>query len=170
MPARMKMSDPSYRSMKGTKIPVVEDDRGNRIKIISGRYHNVYGSLNEYFDYSPASLIDPYYLDIEINEESDFETDIPSGYTGIIFVISGRPVYSDTIMKEGNAYVFAEDGSHIKLSSVGPSHILLLGGKPLNEPVAWYGPVVMNSREEIEEAIEQLRTDKFVKNKNPVWQ
>ncbi len=170
MPSSLKMSDPSYRSIKKSIIPFVEDEFGNRIGIVSGRFMKVDGALNSDFDYSLSSFIDPYYLDVQIEEDSEFRTDFPEGYTVIVYVIEGEAVYRETVMRAGSGYVLSRDGKGIIIKSSTRSRILVLAGKPLGEPVAWYGPIVMNTREEISGALRELNDGRFIRNRNPAWQ
>ncbi len=170
MPSSLKMSDPSYRSIRKNIIPFVEDRSGNRIGIVSGRFMNVDGALNSDFDYSLSSFVDPYYLDVQIEEGSEFRTYLPEGYTAIVYVIEGEAVYRETVMRAGSGYVLSREGKEVMIKSITRSRILVLAGRPLGEPVAWYGPIVMNTLEEISEALRELNDGRFIRNRNPVWQ
>lgn len=166
LPAKSKMTTPTYRDMKGSGTPVVDTDSGSKVKIVSGKYGNFEGP------FQGAYGVDPTYLDVRIPEESEFSLNINKGYTSIAYVVGGNPSFgnSDDMYNPGQAVVFGKEGGTINASSgEHASRILFLAGKPLNEPIWWHGPIVMNSEEQIKEAMLDLQKGTFVRDKKPIF-
>ncbi len=165
LPADKKMTTPTYRDMKGGRIPVVENDSGASVKVVSGSYGNVTGPFEGGYG------VDPTYLDVKIPEESEFSAGIKQGYTSIAYVVGGSPSFDggETVYEPGQAVVFGKDGEKISVRSGDrTTRMLILSGKPLNEPVRWYGPIVMNTEDQIREAMLDLQKGTFVRDKNPL--
>lgn len=167
LPARHKMTMPTYRDIGGGSTPLVDTDRGASVKIIAGNYNNVEGPFNG------AYGVDPTYLDVSLPEESEFTFPVKEGYNSMVYVIGGRGHFSSDDQNSyvpGQALVYSEDGDLVRVKTAESSlRFIVLSGKPLHEPVWWYGPIVMNSREQIMEALNDLRNDRFVREKNPVF-
>lgn len=167
MPANNKMSTPMYNGIKGKTTPVVEDGNGSSVKIVAGEYLGTEGSLKG------RPQIDPTYLDVRMENESSFVHNVKGGYTSIIYSIAGEVLVdpSKDVLRPGTAAVFDRSGNTISVSTGEKGgRFILLSGKPLNEPVYWYGPMVMNTREQIDEALVDLRKGTFVREKNPIFQ
>lgn len=167
LPAKHKMTTPTYRDIRGNSVPVIETDGGSRVKVIAGSYHNEEGLFNG--DYG----VDPTYLDVAMKEESEFVFPAKNGYKVMAYIIGGEGYFNSDEKSEyrsGQALVFSEEGDHVKVRTGESSlRFILLSGKPLNEPIWWHGPIVMNTREQINEAIHDLQTNNFVREKNPVF-
>ncbi|PYB69108.1 pirin family protein [Thermoplasma sp. Kam2015] len=170
LPSSSKMTDPSYRSIKPDQIPHITDDYGNRIRIVAGNVNGVNGALNENFQYDMVKKIDPYYIEIIMEAGAKSDLSIPEGYRGILAIIDGNIRINTSQFSEKNVVVLSREGSNVSLKALADSRIILLAGRPLNEPIAWYGPIVMNTREEIINALKELQEGNFVKNKNPMMQ
>ncbi|BAB59354.1 hypothetical protein [Thermoplasma volcanium GSS1] len=171
MPAANKMDEPAYRSIREEQVPVEEDDYGNKIGVISGNFKKVAGALNESFQYELAEKINPYYLRIKTIAKGKFETNIPEGHRAIIFVIGGLISVNDKeLVSEGRAVILSTKGKLLSFYADQPSDVIIIAGRPLNEPISWYGPIVMNTREEIAQAIKELNDGTFIKENNPLWQ
>ncbi|WP_297026745.1 pirin family protein [Thermoplasma sp.] len=170
MPATSKMSDPAYRSIKADQIPQISDDYGNKIRIIAGSVNRVSGALNENFQYDLMNRIDPYYIEILMDADTKTSFSIPEGYRTMIAVLEGAIKINGSPFNEKNVVVLSKEGMDVLIESNTGSRLILIAGKPLNEPIAWYGPIVMNTHDELVQAFEDLQEGKFVKTKNPVWQ
>ncbi|MGB7968141.1 MAG: pirin family protein [Methanobacterium sp.] len=165
LPSKLKMTTPRYQEIKSSRIPEIKSEDGTIIKIIAGEIRGIKGAVNEIFT-------DPTYLDVTIPAGSSFEQSIKPGHTTFAYVFEGEGTFEDLDPKyeENETTVHATkliifgDGDYIKAKSKKqPFRFLLISGKPLNEPIARYGPFVMNTREEIEQAIEDLQNHEFVK-------
>jgi quercetin 2,3-dioxygenase len=176
LPASHKMMDPRYREIKQSDIPEVTLDNGTRIKLICGSYKDITGPVKDI-------VVDPEYLDITVPANSEFIHVTKKGYTVFAYVIEGQGFlckerkpfsyevdelnYFD-IKQESYAsnrtLVLFDDGDQIFVQTEDRSiRFLLISGKPIGEPVAWYGPVVMNTQKELEIAFQEYRNNTFVK-------
>jgi redox-sensitive bicupin YhaK (pirin superfamily) len=162
LPARLKMSKPRYQEIVSQDIPSVERDNGVRIRVIAGTVGDVHGSVKEI-------AADPTYLDISVPANSSFTHSIPKGHTAFAYVFAGEGIFGITDDDDGKQVtaprlVVFDDGDRVQISASEKGvRFLLISGKPLNEPIARYGPFVMNTEEEIEQALLDLRRGTFVK-------
>jgi hypothetical protein len=157
LPARDKMTAPSYQEFGPDRLPVVER-AGLSVKIIAGRLEGVVGPVRQ-----PAT--DPTYLDIRLDAGVDFTLPLPAGHSAFIYVYEGSAsVGAGREAATINAQELAVlgDGSEVRLAGRAPqSRAILVAGRPLREPVARYGPFVMNTREEIMQAFADYQAGKF---------
>jgi redox-sensitive bicupin YhaK (pirin superfamily) len=161
LPAAKKMSSPRYQDVPAASIPVVRPEAGVTIRIIAGRAGGAEGPVT-------GIAVDPVYLDVELSVRTGFTHPVPSGHTAMMYVLAGgvRLEADDGSQSEMSArgLVVFGDGDRIVTNASGDgAKYLLISGKPLNEPIARYGPFVMNTREEIEIALSDLRRGTFVK-------
>jgi redox-sensitive bicupin YhaK (pirin superfamily) len=176
LPASHKMMAPRYRDIKNNQVPVVSRDNGTLIRVISGMVDGVLGPVTDI-------MIDPEVLDISIPPHSGFVHPTCQGYGVFAYVISGKGCFcADKVPfsyeVEGKAYFDLErdcffgneslvvfgDGDQVAVSTEDEAvRFLFISGKPLNEPVAWYGPIVMNTQEELALAFNELRDGNFIK-------
>jgi redox-sensitive bicupin YhaK (pirin superfamily) len=151
------MTAPSYQEFGPEKMPVVER-AGASIKVIAGQVDGVVGPVRQ-----PAT--DPTYLDLRIDAGVDFTLPLPAGHSAFIYVYEGSAsVGAGREAATVNAQELAVlgDGSEVRLEGRAPrSRAILVAGRPLREPVARYGPFVMNTREEIMQAFSDYQTGKF---------
>ncbi len=154
LPARLKMSSPRYQEVKADNIPEVEH-RGARVKVIAGEYEGVKGPVKEIY-------ADPEYLDVFLSSGGEFKQFITPGHNAFIYLYEGSGVVSGEEVSSTCLLVLG-DGDYLEVSGKEDMRFLLISGKPLNEPIARHGPFVMNTREEIREALEDLRKGTFVK-------
>jgi redox-sensitive bicupin YhaK (pirin superfamily) len=177
LPAAEKMMSPRYRDIKSTQIPIITLDNGIQVKIISGTVNGVRGPVKDI-------LIDPEYIDVTVPANTVFNHPTKKGHTVFAYVIEGQGYFckenkSFTHETEGENYVdiqadpIANDGTLILFENGNTVHIrtehdqlrfLLISGKPIGEPIAWQGPIVMNSQEELRLAFEEYRQGTFLKH------
>jgi redox-sensitive bicupin YhaK (pirin superfamily) len=162
LPARLKMSKPRYQEIVSPDIPSIEQDNGVRIRVIAGTVGDVSGSVKEI-------AADPTYLDISVPANTSFNHPIPRGHTAFAYVFAGEGDFGIGDDNDGKQVtsprlVVFDDGDRVQISASEKGvRFLLISGKPLNEPIARYGPFVMNTDEEIEQALSDLRRGTFVK-------
>jgi redox-sensitive bicupin YhaK (pirin superfamily) len=177
LPASQKMMAPRYRDLKGADIPEVTLGSGVRIKIVSGLINDVQGPVRDI-------VIDPELLDIAIPAGTTFHHPVKDGHTAIAYVLDGEAHFDDRrdpfayemagsgwmdltrrcscgretviLFERNGAEMVVETGDH-------PVRFLFISGKPLNEPVAWYGPIVMNTQEELRLAFAEFQNGTFIK-------
>ncbi len=155
LPARLKMTRPRYQGVLASEIPEVETDAGTRIKVITGTVNGVNGPVS-------GIAADPVYLDVSVPANTSFTQQIARGHSAFAYVFEGKGAFEDQTISHTRLVVFG-DGDYIKVATAeDPVRFLLVSGKPLNEPIARYGPFVMNTRAEIEQALRDLRQGTFV--------
>ena len=167
MPAKLKMSRPRYREVVDASIPVVERPDGTRIRVVAGRCDEVQGPVTEIY-------ADPEYLDVELAAGADFVQPVPRGHAAFAYVFRGegelgaasdlgyRGDLEGSLVQAPGLVVF-DDGDQVRVRAYdSPVRFLLVSGAPLGEPVARYGPFVMNTREEIEQALDDLHAGTFI--------
>lgn len=178
LPAPHKMMDPRYRDVKSKQIPEVTLDHGVKVKIICGEVKGVKGPVQDI-------VIDPEYLDITVPSKSNFTHPAKRGHTVLAYVIEGagyfdprRDAYAyeveganyfdfkrDCFMSSETLILFNEGDEVVISTEEKPVRFLLISGKPIGEPVAWYGPIVMNTQEELRIAFEEYQNGTFIKVK-----
>lgn len=161
LPAAEKMIAPRYRGLVNAQMPVVSRENGVKIRIVCGTVDGVQGPVREI-------RIDPEYLDVEVPAGAVFSHELPRGYTVFAYVFAGRGFF-DTGKKKtaaaGNLVTFG-DGSGVDISAGdGGVRFLLVSGMPLREPVAWRGPIVMNTEAELRVAFAEYADGTFLKHK-----
>jgi redox-sensitive bicupin YhaK (pirin superfamily) len=178
LPASHKMMDPRYRGLTAAEIPQVELPGGARVRIICGELEGVQGPVRDV-------VVDPEYLDVSLPANATFSHPIRRGYTAFAYVVQGegyfdpeRDAYAHEVV--GNNYfdfqrrclcgaenlVLYDDGDHVEVTAREiPVRFLLVSGKPIGEPVAWYGPIVMNTQEELRTAFEEFERGTFTRHR-----
>jgi quercetin 2,3-dioxygenase len=160
LPRTHKMMDPRYRDVKRAQVPEVVLGDGVTVRIICGNLGKHTGPVKDI-------VIDPEYLDVTVPAGAEFTHDTKRGHTVLAYVIGGAGYLDKTkssLIKNGTLCLF-EDGDRCAIAAdKGPMRFLLISGKPINEPVAWYGPIVMNTEEELETAFEEYRNGTFIKH------
>lgn len=164
LPASLKMTRPRYREVSSGSIPRVERKDGVRIGVIAGEVDGVQGAVREIY-------ADPVYLDVRLPAEGSFTHPVPAGHNAFAYLFEGEAEFGASPGKDGagsgsatRLAVFGEGDSVEARAGRAPARFLLLSGKPLNEPIARYGPFVMNTRKEIEQALADLRSGTFVRS------
>lgn len=158
LPRKDKMTEPKYRDIRSEIIPVHEE-KGERVHIIAGKYKGQKGPLE-------VIETDPTFLDIELEVNNELILESKSGYKVFAFLVEGEANFN--IEKEemisAPMGVLYEEGEKIKITTgENRARFFLLMGKPLNEPVAWGGPIVMNTKEELDLAFRELKENTFIK-------
>ena len=175
IPASHKMMDPRYREVKRSQIPEVALEGGVKAKIIAGRVNGVDGPVRDV-------VTDPEYLDVAVPKGAGFRHAVKRGHTVFAYVIEGEGYFDpgrDPFAREevGRNYfemdrpcmcgsetlVHYGDGDTISVTAEDrPVRFLLASGRPIGEPVAWYGPIVMNTAEELRVAFDEYRKGIFI--------
>ncbi len=155
LPAAQKMNQPRYQEVSAGEIPVVEKD-GATIRLVAGELDGTRGPVTEI-------AAAPLYMDVKLAPASKFILPIPSGHTALAYVFNGAGEFGDQIVESVSMVVFNDDGSQIEVKSEAGVQFMLIAGAPFKEPIVPYGPFVMNTREEIEQTIQELRNGTFIK-------
>lgn len=164
LPKRHKMMDPRYQEIQQASVPIVNVAPGVDARVIAGTLSGVQGPVRDL-------MVEPAYFDITMKPGSRFTHQVPSDHTMFAYMVKGRasfdPVSDDEI--DGEHLVIFKPGDHVEIATRGrAARYLLIAGKPLREPVSWWGPMVMNTRQEIEVAIEEFQNGTFVKKRGAV--
>lgn len=176
LPKSHKMMDPRYREVKSDQIPEVSLDNDTKIRVICGNVGGMKGPVQDI-------VTDPEYLDITVPAESEFSHPTKRGHTVFVYVIEGKGYFCkekepfsydmegvnyfdmkrDPFLENGDIVLF-DDGDQVTVSTDRDYvRFLLISGKPIGEPIAWYGPIVMNTNDELRIAFEEYNNGTFIK-------
>lgn len=158
LPARLKMTEPRYQEIKSSEVPVVRREDGVEIRVVAGQSSGVRGAVTEI-------AADPLYLDVTVPAQGAYVQHVEEGHAAVAYVFDGQGRFGegDVYTKSPTLLVF-DDGDQIEVHAGDqPVRFLLMAGKPLHEPVARYGPFVMNTREEIEQTLRELKSGTFAR-------
>jgi redox-sensitive bicupin YhaK (pirin superfamily) len=172
LPAAHKMIDPRYRGFTAAELPEVSA-AGTRAKVIAGRVSDVTGPVRDV-------VIQPELLDVSVPPGQTFSHVLPRGHTAFAYVIGGQACFAgqpgtaegtsradlERGLRLGDGYLaLFGDGDEVAISAgMEPARFLLIAGQPIGEPIAWRGPIVMNTQEELRLAFEELQQDTFIKS------
>lgn len=157
LPQAHKMTNPRYREIKTSDIPFIEKPE-SMLKVISGRYKKTNGAVEDLF----AEII---YFDIKLWPNASFIYEVNEEYNCMSYVYDGEVEFpgKDSFVRSTELVLF-EKGNQIEMKAGSDgARLLLLGGKPLNEHIAWKGPIVMNTKEELDIAFEEFYNGDFIK-------
>jgi redox-sensitive bicupin YhaK (pirin superfamily) len=179
LPASQKMMDPRYREGKRGQIPEAALDSGVKVKIICGRANGVSGPVKDI-------VTDPEYLDVMVPPKTAFTHPVKTGHTAFVYVIEGKGYFDqerssfkhemaganyfdfkrECLLGSESLALYERAGDQIMVTTEESSvRFLLISGKPIGEPVAWYGPIVMNTQEELRIAFDEYQKGTFIKHR-----
>jgi quercetin 2,3-dioxygenase len=179
LPAKQKMMDPRYRDVKQSQIKQVKNPGGALVRVVAGEVGGVRGPVDDV-------VIEPEYLDVSLPAGSKFTHTVKPGHTVFAYVFEGEGFFDahheafshEAVgqnyfdMKppcscgDGTLILFRPEGDTVAVTAEAkPVRFLLISGKPLNEPIAWYGPIVMNTQAELKVAFEEFEKGTFIKHK-----
>jgi redox-sensitive bicupin YhaK (pirin superfamily) len=176
LPAADKMMAPRYRDVRQDQIPLVALEGGVQVRVICGQVNGVRGPVRDI-------VIDPQYLDVSMPPHSKVVHPIPRGHTAFVYLFEGRAYFCG--QRDPYAYPMAganyfdmqrdagigaesvalfDDGDQVVVcTEEEPARFLLISGRPIGEPVAWYGPIVMNTQQELRVAFQEYQRGTFIK-------
>ncbi len=181
LPASLKMTAPRYRDITAGTIPEVHLQNGTLVRIICGKVNGNKGPVN-------GIPIDPEYLDITVPAGTAWDHPVKEGHTVFAYIIDGKASFNhnrkssafetegenppttaqNALMDNETVVLYEQNGDYVHVSTENdPVRFLLFSGKPLHEPIAWRGPVVMNTREELEKAFQEYNNGTFLKEHQP---
>lgn len=163
LPVSSKMMEPRYQEVQRARIPEAKPAKGVDVRVIAGEVEGVRGPVQDI-------VVEPEYLDVRVAPHGAFEHPVRKGHTVFAYVLGGKGRFDadsgETVDSE--SLVIFEDGDRVRIEAVGdPLRFLLISGRPLGEPVAWWGPIVMNTRRELEVAISEFQGGTFIKHGTP---
>lgn len=156
LPAARKMSEPGYRDIPASAIPQTTTAGGVTIKVIAGEADGLRGAVQE-------ADTEPLYLDLELPAGATHSLPLPPSHNAFVYVYAGEATIGGRTVGEQRLAVLGNDpvADGVALSTVSGARVLVLAGRPLGEPIAQWGPFVMNSRGEVEQAIDDFRNGRF---------
>ena len=157
MPSKIKMSKPEYHYIDSDKMAIHKDEE-KKIKIIAGKFEKVEGPIK-------GHNIEPIYFDIEIKKGKEFNFDIPSDHNSFIYLIDGEIKIGDKKHDKviSSTLILLTRGKNLRVSALSNTKFLLISGKPIGEQIARGGPFVMNTKQEILQAVNDYHNGTFVK-------
>jgi len=155
LPAQDKTRAPGYQSLLSEDIPVLAlPDQAGSLRVIAGAYE---GRSGPAYTHTPMNV-----WDVRLSAGGQTVFDLPDGDTTILVVLRGTVLVNDSeVAREAQWVQFDREGTSVKLEANGEAAVLLLSGKPIDEPVVGYGPFVMNTQAEIIRAVADLRSGRF---------
>jgi len=156
LPANEKMSDPAYQEFSAGKIPVVTEEKAV-VRVISGSYAGVSGPIED-----PNT--DVRYFDVAVEPGGKFEYALPGPMTAFIYAYDGSGTIAEAPLQT-HSLALLSNGENVSVRASEPLRFILVAGRPLEEPIVQYGPFVMNTREEIEQAIFDYRNGALVRKR-----
>jgi redox-sensitive bicupin YhaK (pirin superfamily) len=157
LPAKQKMSAPRYQNIHSSEIPIIERDHGASVRVIAGTVDGTTGPIT-------GIVAEPSYLDVALAGEGSLVLPIPPGHSAFAYLFDGEARFGATertLVTAPRLIVWGDGGSVEVHAEKSPTRFLLVSGKPLNEPIARYGPFVMNTPQEIQQTLRELQQGTF---------
>lgn len=156
LPAQDKMSAPWYRDFAAGELPRFTTDDGVEVTVIAGESHGVSGAVTR-------AVTAPLYLDLHLPAGTSFSQPLPAGHNAFVYVYRGQVRLGEVEVPVRNMAILANaaDRDGVRIDAAEEARVLLIAGRPLGEPIAQYGPFVMNSEAEIYQAIQDFRAGKL---------
>ena len=157
MPAKLKMNKPEYIYIDSAKMSVHKDN-DKQVKVIAGKFEKVEGPVK-------GHNVEPIYFDVELNKDKEFSFNLPSTHNSFIYLVSGEIYIGEKKHNKlvDSTLILLDKGEILKVRARSNSKFLLISGKPIKEQIARGGPFVMNTKEEISQAVEDYHAGRFVK-------
>ena len=158
LPARDKMTRPKYRDLHGSALPEVTTGEGARLRVIAGETGGIAGPVD-------GLAVAPKFLDVALAAGTSFREPVPRGHTAFAYVDHGEVAFGPTRSRvRAPSLVIFGEGDVVEATAVGDGgRFLLAAALPIKEPIARYGPFVMNTQAEIKQTLDDLRTGRFIK-------
>jgi len=154
LPKKDKLTTPKYQALVASEMNKVSlPGNGGVVNVIAGEYNGVKGSA---YTFTELNL-----FDIHLNKDGELVTDIPQSHNTAILIVEGSVEVNGQKAGEHNFLLFKNEGEEIKIKANAQSVLLLLSGEPINEPIAQYGPFVMNTQQELQETFREYQEGKF---------
>ncbi len=160
LPAKSKMIKPRYQDISSDIIPVVELENKTKVKVLAGSFNGIKGPVKDI-------IAAPEYLDIEMQPNSELIIPVAAEHTAFVYLFEGTANFDESLKEDllTNEGALFGEGSQIKVQTKNTTaRFILIAGKPIKETIAWHGPIVMNTYEEIDVAFNELRKGTFIKS------
>jgi len=160
LPSAQKMNPPRYREIKANQIPKVTLDNGVEVQVICGQLGEVAGPVTDV-------TIEPEYLDVRLPPDTSYQHSTPHDHTVFAYIHAGHGQFdsaSSDLLGDKSLVLFEPGDEVVVNSGKEGMSFLLVSGKPLHEPIAWGGPIVMNTQEELQQAFAEFQNGTFIKH------
>jgi redox-sensitive bicupin YhaK (pirin superfamily) len=160
LPKEKKMMSPKYRGIEEKDVKEIILENNVKVKVISGEFNGVSGPVSDI-------SVNPSYFDINLPDKSEFIIDVNPEYTVFVYVYEGAVSFDaeKKLSVQKGDVALLKKGSRVSITSIEKeSKCLFVSGNPINEPIAWRGPIVMNTEAELETAFMEYRSGEFLKN------
>lgn len=156
LPAADKMTTPWYRDVPAAAIPTVELPSGGTVRVLAGASHGVAGAVTR-------PVTEPLYLDVHLPAGQSFAQALPAGHNAFVYVYRGAVTIGDAVVEAQRMGVLDNAGGSdgVVVTAGEDTRFLLIAGQPLNEPIAQYGPFVMNTQDQIYQTLADFRDGRF---------
>ena len=154
LPSQHKMTKPSYRDIPSDQIPEVLTEDGIRIRVIAGQYGQTAGAVTR--DHTQ-----PLFLDIHLPANTSLSLPLTEGHNAFVYTYRGQARVGQTDVADRCMGILGNGGDHVQIAADQATRVLLIAGQPLNEPIAQYGPFVMNTAEQIQQTLRDYRAGQF---------
>jgi redox-sensitive bicupin YhaK (pirin superfamily) len=153
LPKKDKTAPPGYQPIVSAQIPQVQVQGGGAVRVIAGEYAGAKGPAHTF---TPITM-----LDVNLNAGAHLPIALPANYNVLAVVAEGRVRTGATVANAGELILFNNDGTQIELAADEAAHVIVLSGAPIDEPIVQYGPFVMNTVDEIRQAMFDVNRGKF---------
>lgn len=150
LPASNKLCDPWYQDFPSAGIPEYTTVAGVLVRVIAGVSNGVAGAVQR-------EITEPLYLDVHLPANTTFSTEIPASHNAFIYVYQGAAEIAETLVEAKRMGILSNTADNVSIAVRADTRLILVAGKPLNEPIVQYGPFVMNTQAEIEQALDDFR-------------
>lgn len=154
LPAAQKMNAPWYQDFQSSEIPELITADGVTVRVIAGSFDSTVGVIER-------KLTEPVFLDIHLPAGTAFTSALPETHNAFIYVYRGAAVVADTQVQSRRMGILTNEGDHVSMTAATDTRLILLAARPLNEPIVQYGPFVMNTQEEIHQALDDYQNGRF---------
>jgi len=156
LPSQSKMIAPWYRDFPSEAIPEYLTPQGVTVRVIAGSSNGVVGAV-------AREITEPIYLDIHVPAGAEFSTALPASHNAFIYVYRGSVTVGDVTVESRRMGILSNEAEAdgVKISATEDARLILVAGKPLNEPIVQYGPFVMNTQQEIHQALHDFNSGRF---------
>jgi redox-sensitive bicupin YhaK (pirin superfamily) len=156
LPRDSKMIPPNYQEIRAKDIPSIKMTNGTEVKVIAGMLNDIVGPIKDVH-------IKPSYFDCTLPAHENLQFNLELGHTALVVVYSGNVKIGAEIISDGDCAIL-NDGNVVSIDSLDQlAKFLIISGRPINEPIAWGGPIVMNTKAELDLAFEELDKGTFIK-------
>jgi hypothetical protein len=157
LPSSLKMSRPHYQEVKAPEIPEITDDDGTKVRIVCGSFWGKKGPVD-------GIAADPIYLDISVPPGKQKTLPVETARHAFAYVFAGSGQFANASGLDNRSLILFDNGDELSVQAGDEGvRFLLVSGKPIQEPVAWQGPIVMNTQDELRTAFEELQHGTFLK-------